>query len=69
MCIRDSTYPQLNDQLQYEWSLLDTHDVLTDGYKHSRDVDAIHRTLSELGGSDIEVWKGGNGVQARARRP
>jgi SAM-dependent methyltransferase len=63
------TYPQLNDQLQFEWSLLDTHDVLTDGYKHSRDVDAIHRTLSELGGSDIEVWKGGNGVQARARRP
>ena len=23
-------YPELNDQLQYEWALLDTHDHLTD---------------------------------------
>src|SRR5690606_15008592 len=28
--------PQLNDQLQREWSLLDTHDSLTDWYKHLR---------------------------------
>ena len=63
------TYSELNDELQFEWSLLDTHDVLTDGYKHSRDVHTIHRVLSQLGGVDIEVWEAGNGVQARARRP
>lgn len=63
------TYPQLNDELQLEWSLLDTHDALTDGFKHSRDVPNIRRFLTELGAINIEVWKGGNGVQARAQRP
>ena len=30
------TYPQLSDELQREWSLLDTHDSLTDWYKRLR---------------------------------
>lgn len=64
-----SMYPQLSDELQYEWSLLDTHDVLTDGYKHSRSLQEIQRVLSQLGATDIEVWRGGNGIQGRARRP
>ena len=27
-------YPELSDKLQKEWSMLDTHDGLTDWYKH-----------------------------------
>ncbi|MFZ2491234.1 MAG: class I SAM-dependent methyltransferase [Thermoanaerobaculia bacterium] len=63
------TYPQLNDQLHYEWALLDTHDHLTDYYKHLRTVPQIERVLRGLGATDIWVAKGGNGVEARCRKP
>jgi len=63
------TYPELDDQLQYEWAVLDTHDSLTDYYKHLRTTGQIRRTLSELGARDIWVAQGGNGVEARCTRP
>jgi 2-polyprenyl-3-methyl-5-hydroxy-6-metoxy-1,4-benzoquinol methylase len=62
-------YPQLDDRLQYEWALLDTHDSLTDYYKHFRTPGQIRRTLSGLGAQDVRVGKGGNGVEARCRKP
>jgi 2-polyprenyl-3-methyl-5-hydroxy-6-metoxy-1,4-benzoquinol methylase len=62
-------YPELNDQLQYEWSLLDTHDSLTDWYKHLRTTKQISSVLKNLGA--IEIWceYGGNGVEARCQKP
>ena len=59
----------LNDDLQRQWSLLDTHDSLTDWYKHFRTKGQIRRVLESLGA--IEIWckYGGNGVEARCRRP
>jgi 2-polyprenyl-3-methyl-5-hydroxy-6-metoxy-1,4-benzoquinol methylase len=62
-------YPQLSDRLQYEWALLDTHDHLTDYYKHLRTVSQIRRDLEKLGAEDIWVARGGNGVEARCRKP
>lgn len=62
-------YPELPDRLQYEWSLLDTHDSLTDWYKHLRSRAAIRRSLEGLGMSNIWCEYGGNGVVARAERP
>ena len=62
-------YPHLNDHLQYEWALLDTHDHLTDYYKHLRTVPQIAKLLSAQGALDIWVAKGGNGVEARCRKP
>ena len=61
--------PQLNDRQQYEWACLDTHDGLTDYYKHLRTQVQLRRTLADLGASDIWLAKGGNGVEARCRRP
>lgn len=61
--------PQLNDQLQYEWALLDSHDSLTDYYKHLRTVSQIGTTLGALGAVDVWVARGGNGVEARCRKP
>ncbi len=61
--------PQLNDKLQYEWALLDTHDSLTDYYKHLRTGKQISRVLNALGAKDIWVSKGGNGIEARCRKP
>ncbi|MFI5131261.1 MAG: class I SAM-dependent methyltransferase [Chitinophagales bacterium] len=62
-------YPQLNDQLQYEWSLLDTHDSLTDWYKHLRNKKQIASVLSNLGATEIWCEYGGNGVEARCQKP
>ena len=62
-------YPELNPELLSEWALLDTHDTLTDRYKHLRDPEEIRATLLQLGLSNVEVCAGGNGVEARAHGP
>jgi SAM-dependent methyltransferase len=63
------SYPELDDRLQYEWALLDTHDSLTDYYKHLRSAEDIRRALTALGADSIAIEKGGNGVEARCRKP
>jgi SAM-dependent methyltransferase len=62
-------YPELSDQLQREWSLLDTHDSLTDWYKRLRTPRQLERTLRRLGAEQIHCQRGGNGVEARGLRP
>jgi SAM-dependent methyltransferase len=61
-------HPELNEEVQKEWALLDTHDLLTDWYKHLRTKGAILRTLGNLGLRDIWCEYGGNGVEARGKR-
>ncbi|MCU1307533.1 MAG: bioC [Acidobacteriaceae bacterium] len=62
------SYPELNEKLQYEWSLLDTHDSLSDWYRHYTTVDHTRRLLNRLGADNVECWEGGNGVEARIQR-
>jgi SAM-dependent methyltransferase len=61
--------PQLSDDAQRDWALLDTHDALTDRYKHFRTPAQVAGCLRGLGLVDIHVGLGGNGVEARGRRP
>lgn len=61
--------PLKSRETHYEWSLLDTHDGMTDHFKRFRTVRSIRRTLERLGGDDIQVRKGGNGVEASCRKP
>ena len=49
-----------------EWAILDTHDTLTDYYKHLRSEAQIEQSLRACGFSRVQVWRGGNGVEARA---
>ena len=63
------THPELNDDLQRQWALLDTHDSLTDYFKHFRTRGQMHRLLAQLGLDEIWCEYGGNGVEARGRRP
>jgi 2-polyprenyl-3-methyl-5-hydroxy-6-metoxy-1,4-benzoquinol methylase len=63
------TFPGLDDRLQREWALLDTHDSLTDFFKHFRTRRQVRRHLESLGLKEIWCAYGGNGVEARARRP
>ncbi len=62
-------FPELSDEQQYEWAELDTHDSMTDFYKHLRSPRSIRTTLESLGAKDIWVTKGGNGVEARCQKP
>jgi SAM-dependent methyltransferase len=61
--------PQLNDQQQEEWALLDTHDSLTDWNKRFRNKKQITDTLAGLGAIDIHCAYGGNGVEANCKKP
>lgn len=63
------TYGELGGRLLYSWAALDTHDALTDVYKHKRTTEQIARALEVCGLENIAVSYGGNGVEARARRP
>jgi 2-polyprenyl-3-methyl-5-hydroxy-6-metoxy-1,4-benzoquinol methylase len=65
-------YPDLplkSKELHYEWALLDTHDGTTDYYKHHRSVKQIYNYLKSLGGGDLVVREGGNGVEAFCKKP
>jgi SAM-dependent methyltransferase len=55
--------------MYYEWMLLDTHDAMTDVYKHRRTAREIRRLLQRMGAVEIEVTYGGNGVEASCRKP
>lgn len=56
-------------QMYYEWMLLDTHDAMTDVFKHRRTPGSIRRTLEALGAQSITVSTGGNGVEAYCEKP
>jgi SAM-dependent methyltransferase len=62
-------YSQLGPRLLYAWAALDTHDALTDFYKHKRSVEQIASCLERLGLEKIAASYGGNGVEARATKP
>jgi 2-polyprenyl-3-methyl-5-hydroxy-6-metoxy-1,4-benzoquinol methylase len=61
-------FPELTEKQQYEWSLLDTHDTLTDYYKHFRTKAQIINTLKQLGAKNIHATYSGNGVEARCQK-
>jgi len=62
-------FPELGEEHQREWAFLDTHDGMTDWYKHFRTRNQILKMLESLGLEQIWCEHGGNGVEARGRRP
>jgi 2-polyprenyl-3-methyl-5-hydroxy-6-metoxy-1,4-benzoquinol methylase len=62
-------YPELTAGQHYEWSLLDTHDGLTDWYKRLLTKAQFEAMLTSLGGEALWCAPGGNGIEARLRRP
>lgn len=62
-------YAELGPELLSAWAMLDTHDTLTDHYKHLRSTEEIEVALRTAGMVDIETAYAGNGVEARARKP
>jgi len=62
-------HPYFNDDLHRAWALLDTHNCLTGWYRHARTRGQLRQTLTQLGLQDVWCEYGGNGVEARGKRP
>jgi SAM-dependent methyltransferase len=62
-------FRDLSDEDLYQLALLDTHDSLTDWYKHFRTRGQIRSVLQHCGAHQIYCEYGGNGVEARATKP
>lgn len=58
-------YPELSDQFQKEWSLLDTHDSLADPYKRHLSKRKIFKFLNNSGFKVEYIAYAGNGVESR----
>jgi len=58
-----------SERQYYEYSLLDTHDSLTDRYKHHRTKAQVVDFLESLEACDIRVTVAGNGLEAFCRSP
>ena len=53
----------------YEWSLLDTHDSLTDHFKHYRTLRSLEDTVQSLPSCEsCEIFQGDNGLVVRAKK-
>jgi 2-polyprenyl-3-methyl-5-hydroxy-6-metoxy-1,4-benzoquinol methylase len=63
------TYPNFSEELHREWALLDTHNALTGWYRHTRTRRQVIRSLQQLGLQEMWCEYGGNGVEARGKRP
>jgi SAM-dependent methyltransferase len=63
------TLPLRSREEFYEWSLLDTHDGMTDAFKRYRTPEQIKNSLEGLGATDIQICAGGNGIEAFCRKP
>jgi 2-polyprenyl-3-methyl-5-hydroxy-6-metoxy-1,4-benzoquinol methylase len=59
-------YPQLSREHLTEWMFLDTHDTLTDFYKHLRNDKEIKNCLEKNHMENIIVEFAGNGIESRS---
>ena len=62
-------FPQLDPRVAYEWNELDTHDYLTDYYQYRKSPEQVEAMLTGLGMEVLHCRRGGNGVEALARKP
>ena len=64
----DEAWPQLDAEQKQEWGLLDTHDSLTDFYKHRRSAGQLRSLFERLGLLDVSVRLVGLVLVAKGRR-
>ncbi|HNF32946.1 MAG TPA: methyltransferase domain-containing protein [Bacteroidia bacterium] len=61
-----NTFGNMGYDFHFHLTRLDTYDGLTDYYKHLRSKQQIENILNSLNPLKVDVWHGGNGVEARA---
>lgn len=62
------SYPQLPRSILADWCVLDTHDTVTDVFKHLRSLDEVVADVRAAGLEILAAAPGGNGVEIRATR-
>ena len=62
-------YPELSDRQHEEFSNLDTIDFHTAKYEHLQTLRSMRRLLQRVGLGSVTLQPGGNGIEARGRRP
>ena len=62
-------YGELTSSILKQWSILDTHDTLTDRYKHLNSKRSAQALLRSAGFTQVKVNLGGNGLESRAVKP
>jgi 2-polyprenyl-3-methyl-5-hydroxy-6-metoxy-1,4-benzoquinol methylase len=62
-------YGELTPSMLKQWSILDTHDTLTDRYKHLISYNSAQVLLRSAGFAQIKVNLGGNGLEVSAVKP
>ncbi len=61
------SYSQLSRKILSDWCVLDTHDTVTDVFKHLRSVEEVSAMVRAAGMDIVHAAPGGNGVELRAR--
>ena len=64
-----SAFPNLSREQHFEWSMLDTYNHLTGRFQKTTTVPQMLGRLRALGGTNVTVLAGGNGVIGRATKP
>jgi SAM-dependent methyltransferase len=63
-----SRFPEIPPAITREWNELDTHDGLTDYYKHLRRPDELSNYVQSLGMEIVSCCEDGNGIEIQAIR-
>lgn len=61
-------YPELDEQQQVEWAMLDTHDSLTSWYRHTRTNREVQSLIESMGGQVLQNGRDGLGIEIIAKR-
>ena len=67
--IRAYAIPTLFDEMNLEWSILDTYDMYSPVHDHPQTISTVKRWFMEAGLKDVTVEYGLNGIVGRGRKP
>lgn len=62
-------YGELTSSILKQWSIVDTHDTLTDRYKHLNSKRSAQALLRSAGFTQVKMNSGGNGLESRGVKP
>lgn len=66
--IRAYALPGLSEEMNLEWSILDTYDMYSPEHDHPQSISTVERWFREAGLCDIVVEYGLNGIIGRGRK-
>ena len=59
----------LEENINLEWAILDTFDMLSPEHDHPRSIKTINEWFNKINFEEVKIFYGDNGIVARAKRP